>query len=367
MIAVVVAVGVGEILSTLEVAGAVTAVLIALGWVSDGGSVEGAVMYPASLNGCGKGAFLLLSLHTYTVLGNVPEGNVPHLKASADACLIICGLGDEVKTPAVNSRIRADTLDGDILTTRHTSHKAVVTNASAVVYRVKLGKSCGCGNVADNSNNEGSSLLGKLTDNIRIGVCGSALGAFISANVLANRVKNITDARNGGAVLRLYGNAVFVCLGNVENDCIRLQRSVIVICADALGVIKVSIARAIVGLYRKGVGKESLVCLLCAAYRRKYLYLIISRLKSHRINTVEGGIAADKLGVDLFPIRRACRGDIGVIAVCARNGSPLGIGGLKPAGCLCNSAIYSSRAYSDSREYRKNDGESDRRREYLFF
>ena len=137
------AIGVGEILSALEVAGAVTAILITLGGICDLGGVEGAMMYPAALNGSGKIASRLYALHTYAVLGHVSEGDVSDLKASAEAAGVIGGLTHEVKSPAVNGSVIANTLDGDVLAALHARHKAVVALAAAVVLRVKGGKSLG--------------------------------------------------------------------------------------------------------------------------------------------------------------------------------------------------------------------------------
>ena len=313
VVSVIVAVGIGEVLTSLEVASAVAAVLIALCRVCNSGSVEGAVMDPAALNGSGESRALLLTLHTYTVLGNVLEGNISYLKALTDTLRVVCGLADEVKSPAVKGGIVADTLDGDVLTARHTSHKAVVAFGSAVVDRVISGKTCGSGYVADNTYNERSSVKSELADYISIGVSSAALGVQACANVLANRVKNVTDACNGGAVLACYGNGVLVLVGNIKNDCIFLKCTVIVVCANARGVVKVSIARAVVGIYGKCIGGERLGLVCCAADYGNYLDLIVACLKANRINTVACRAGADKVGIDLCPVAAACGSYVSVI------------------------------------------------------
>ena len=201
VISVIIAVGVGEVLTALEVAGTVTAVLIALGRVGDCGSVEGTMVYPATLDGCGEGRALLLTLHADAILGHVTEGEVSYLKALADATCIVGGLADKVQTPAVQLGVKADTLDGDILAARHSRHKAVVTRASAVVDAIVGGETLGCLYAADNTNDQRRAVICKLSDNVSIGVGNTALGVFAAANVLTDRVENIADARNGSTVL----------------------------------------------------------------------------------------------------------------------------------------------------------------------
>ena len=258
VITLVVAVAHGHIITTLEVAGTVTAALVTFSRAGDRGSVEGAVMYPATLNGSSKGRALLLTLHADTVLGYVYEAKVSYLKASAVACRIVGCLTDKVKTPAVDLGIMADTLDGDILTARHTSHKAVVTSGSAVINAVILGKTVDLGgsraevsaagtlNATYNTDNQGSAVSRQLTENILVAVCLAALGVHTAAYVHTGRAKNVTDTCNGCAVLTCYGNCVLVLIGNVENDCIILKRTVVVVCTYTCGVIKVCIAGTVV-------------------------------------------------------------------------------------------------------------------------
>ena len=258
VVALIVAVGVGEVVTALKVAGTVTAVLIALCGRGDAGSYEGAMMYPTTLNGRSEGRALLLTFHTYTVLRNVLKGYISNLKALTATCIIVCGLTDKVQTPAVNGSIRADTLDGDILTARHTRHKAVVTGTSAVVNAVILGKAVDLGNsiahvaaartlnATDNTDYEGSAFVCQLTENILVGVSLTALGVKAGANVHTCRAENVTDTCNGGAVLCGNGDAILVLVGNVKNDCVLLQCTVVVIRADTVGVVEVGITRAVV-------------------------------------------------------------------------------------------------------------------------
>ena len=258
VIALVVAVAHGHIFTALEVAGAVAAVLIGLSRAGDGGSHEGAIMYPATLNGRIQ-TIILLTFHTDTVLGYVSEGKVSYLKALAVACRIVGCLADEVKTPAVDLGIVTDTLDGDILTARHTSHKAVITYRSTEINAVVLCKTVDLGgrrthvcaartlNAADNTDYEGCAVCRQLTKNILVGVSRAALGVKAAAHVHTGRAENVTDTRNGCAVLGGYGYAILVLVGNVKNDCVVLESTVVFICADTLGVIEVSIARTVVG------------------------------------------------------------------------------------------------------------------------
>ena len=102
VVADVVAVGVGEVLTALEVACSVAAALIALCGICNNGCVEGAVMYPTTLYGSGECGVLLLTLHADAILGDVLEGDVSDLEALAEAAGVIRGLTDEVKTPTVN-------------------------------------------------------------------------------------------------------------------------------------------------------------------------------------------------------------------------------------------------------------------------
>ena len=187
VVALIVAVGVGEVVTALKVAGTVTAVLIALCGRGDAGSYEGAMMYPTTLNRRSEGRALLLTFHTYTVLRNVFKCYISNFKALTATCSIVCGLTDKVQTPAVNGSIRADTLNGDILTARHTRHKAVVTGTSAVVNAVILGKAVDLGNsiahvaaartlnATDNTDYEGSAFVCQLAENILVGVSLAAL------------------------------------------------------------------------------------------------------------------------------------------------------------------------------------------------
>ena len=202
MVADVVTVRVGEILTALEVAGTVAARLVALSGVGDEGSIEGTVVYPAALNGCGESVTLLLSLHTDTVLGNVHKRDVSHLKALAEAVLVVSGLTDEVQTPAVHYSVTADTLDGDILTAGHSRHCAVVTDTSAVIDRVVCCEAVGRGDVTYNTDNKGRAVLSELADDVRVSVGDTALSIYTAANVLANGVEYITDTDNGCAILR---------------------------------------------------------------------------------------------------------------------------------------------------------------------
>ena len=93
-----------------------------------------------------------------------------------------------METPSVNYGIRADTLNGDILTARHTSHEAVVANASAVVNSVVLCKSRGRSYPADNTNNKRCAVGCKLAKDVGIAVSLTALGILAAANVHTNRV-----------------------------------------------------------------------------------------------------------------------------------------------------------------------------------
>ena len=188
MIALVVAICIGEILTALEVACAVTAVLIALGRIGDHGSIEGTMVNPATLDGSSECRALLLTLHTNAILGNVLKGDVSHLKAPAVSLCIVGCLADEVNTPSVNYSISTDTLDSDILTARHTSHKAVVTYRAAVVNTVILCKSRGRSYPADNTNNERGAVGCKLSKNVGVAVGLTALRALAAANVHTNRV-----------------------------------------------------------------------------------------------------------------------------------------------------------------------------------
>jgi hypothetical protein len=81
----VIAIGVCEILSALEIAGTVTTILVTLGGIRNNGSVEGTVVNPASLNRCREGGAILLSLHTDAILGNVLKGYISYLKALTEA------------------------------------------------------------------------------------------------------------------------------------------------------------------------------------------------------------------------------------------------------------------------------------------
>ena len=300
VITLVVAVAHGHIITTLEVAGTVTAVLIGLGRAGDRGSVEGAVMYPATLNGSSKGRALLLTLHADTVLGYVSEAKVSYLKALTVAVSIVGCLADKVKTPTVDSGIMADTLDGDILTTRHTSHKAVVTSGSAVINAVILGKTVDLGgsraevsaagtlNATYNTDNQGSAVSRQLTENILVAVCCTALGVHAAAYVHTGRAKNVTDTCNGCTVLTCYGNSVLVLIGNVENDCIFLKRTVVIVCTYTCGVIKVCIAGTVVLKHlNTALGKCARACVDGQRIR--------ARLESGDVNSHTAGLITHEI------------------------------------------------------------------------
>ena len=286
MISVVIAIGVGEVLTALEVAGAVTAGFVALCGIGNNGSVEGTVVDPASLNGCCESRALLLSLHTYTVLGNVLEGDVSHLEALAVAFGIIRGLADEVQSPTVHNGIGADTLDGDILTARHSCHVAVVANASAVVNGVVRGKTCRCGNVTDDAHDERRAVLGKLADNARVGVGDTALGVFAASDVSTDGVEYVSYTADGGAVLRGHRYGVLIFLGYVEDYRPRLKRAVVVVCAHTLGVVEMCITRAIVCQNREDIRGECQGCVFDTSDNRNDLDAVIARLKTYCIYAV---------------------------------------------------------------------------------
>ena len=287
VVAIIVAVGVGEVLTALKVARTVTAVLVTFRGIGNHRRVEGAVMYPATLNGCCENLrrILLLSLHAYTVLGHVSEGDVSHLKALAVAFCIVCSLTDKVQAPAVHNSVRAYTLDGDVLTAGHSRHKAVVTNASAVIYRVIRGESCGRCNVADNTYYQGSAVLRELAENVGVGVCDTALGVLATAYVSAHGVKDVSDACYGGAVLRGNRDGVLGCIGDVEHYSVRLESAVIVICAYTLGVVEVCVARAVIGRNGESLCRDGGCGDFRAALGGYYLDTVAARLETDGIYT----------------------------------------------------------------------------------
>ena len=337
VITIIVAIGVGEVLTTLEVTCTVTAILIALGRIGNSGSIEVAVMNPATLNSGSKSCTLLLTLHTYTVLGNVLEGDVSYLKATSVACCIVCSLADKMETPTVDGCIITDTLDSDVLTTGHTSHIAVVTNASTVINAIILCKALNIQalNAADNTNNKRSTILCKLANDILVSVRLTALSVNTTANILTNRVKDITDTNNGCAVFRGYRNGVLVFLGNVDNDRILLECTVIIVCTNTLGVIEVSITRTVVSLNNKCICGKSLCALLYSTGGGNDLNLIVAGLKTNNVNSIIARVATNKLIINLCPRCRACGCNVCIVAICARNGSPFSISRFEPTTCVC--------------------------------
>ena len=131
VVALIVAVAVCEVESTLEVAGSVTAGLVGLSRIGDSRLVEFAVVDPASLNrSCEIGAFLY-TFHTYAVLRNVLECDISYLEALAE--IGSSRFSHEVEAPAVYYGISSDTLDSNVLTGLHSCHVAVVAYRAAKV------------------------------------------------------------------------------------------------------------------------------------------------------------------------------------------------------------------------------------------
>ena len=118
------------------------------------------------------------------------------------------------------------------------------------------------------------------------------------AVILANRVEDITDADNRGAVLGGYRNGVLVFLGNVEDDSIILECAVVVICADTVCVIEVRKARAVVSRDGENVCYKCVRRLFGTILNRHYLYLIFTGLKTDCIYTIVVGVATNQVTVN---------------------------------------------------------------------
>ena len=244
VIAFIVAIAVGEVETTLEIACTIAACLIRLSRIADRGLVEFAVVNPASLDRCRELGALLHALHADTVLGNIAESDVADLKALAQCrCSRFC---HEVEAPAVNDCIRADALDGDILAGFHSCHEAVVADRAAEVRGI-VGSQTGRGfDIADDAHNKGCAVLRQLLDDAAVGVgLAAAVGCLAAADILTCGVQDIADTGDLGAVLSADRDGVLVVVGDIEDDGTGFERSAVGVCAYTVSILEMGISRTI--------------------------------------------------------------------------------------------------------------------------
>ena len=256
----------GHVLTLFEITGAIAPGLVALGGVGDLGAIEGVVVDPAPLDGrCGN----ILALHAQTILGHVAEGQVPGLKALAQARFIGVGTTDKVEAPAVDGGVRTDALQGDVLGVLDPGHGAVVPRLAAVVIGVFSGQALGEADRADEADHQ-RGIGGHQLQNVLVGVgraplIGGLAGAVALAvtHIPAGGVEDVADAGHGDAPGG-QGHSLLVGLGDVDDPGAGLQGAVVIVGAHALGVLPVGVARTVVGLdlnarggnavHRQGVG-----------------------------------------------------------------------------------------------------------------